>query len=413
MPDAPSPFLDLLKKETDRIDALDMTKRKESIIEGFTHHSNPRGIIEGKEYLIANSNDYLGLRQHKQVKQGEHEASKHYGAGPGAVRFISGSLKIHRDLEKKLAQFHGREDAMLFSSAFAANLAVMYCLCKGLTKDSLIPDDVLVISDALNHRSIIDGIRLAGLKKEQKAIFAHMDAADLEKILQENAGKHQRAIVVTDGVFSMLGEYQNLKAIKEVIESCKKLYPLGIMFVVDDCHGVGITGETGRGVEELQQTQADILVGTLGKALGSDGGYIVANQIVIDYLRESSATYIYSNNISPGAAGAGLASVNIVDSPEGKELLQASREKTAYFQAELKKTNYPLAAPSTHPIQPILIGETRKTKQLVEHFYKQGILVTNISYPVVPKGKDEIRMQISATHTKEDIDTIINVLKTF
>lgn len=406
-------FLSLLKKETQRIDALDMTKRKECIIEGFSSHANARGIIEGKEYLIANSNDYLGLRQHPKVKQAEHEASSHYGAGPGAVRFISGSLKIHRDLEKRLAQFHGREDAMLFSSAFAANLAVMYCLCRGLSKDSLIPSDVLVVSDAFNHRSIIDGIRLAGLEKNQKAIFAHMDASDLENILKENAGKHQRAIVVTDGVFSMLGEYQDLSAIKKVIDSCQNLYPLGIMFVVDDCHGVGIAGETGRGVEEMYKTQADILVGTLGKALGSDGGYIVANQSIIDYLRESSATYIYSNNISPGTAGAGLASINIVDSEEGKKLLKSSEENTKYFQVNLQKTNYKLAAPSSHPIQPILIGETSKTKRLVEHFYAQGVLVTNISYPVVPKGQDEIRMQISATHTKEDLDRILNILKRF
>ena len=168
-------FLTNLQQELDRIDSLGMNKRQEAIIEGFSDHSNPRALIAGKEYLIANSNDYLGLRHHPHVKSAEHTASEHYGAGPGAVRFISGSLKVHRDLEKKLAAFHDRDDAIVFSSAFAANLAILYSLCKGLTRDSLISSDVLVISDQLNHRSIIDGIRLAGLPKPQRKIFKPLD----------------------------------------------------------------------------------------------------------------------------------------------------------------------------------------------------------------------------------------------
>lgn len=403
-------FFDLLKQEIARIDEARTTKRKERIIEGFTNGPSKKAIIQGKEYQIFNSNDYLGLRHNPGLKKAEHDASEQYGTGPGAVRFISGSLKVHRDLEQAIAKFHSRDDAIVFSSAFAANLAVMFCLSQGLTKTSLVDNNVLILSDALNHRSIIDGVRLTGLPKEQRAIFDHMNPEALEKVLKENAGKYKRVVVVTDGVFSMLGEYQKLKEMRNVIDACDSLYERGILLVIDEAHGVGIAGETGRGIEEIENVQADVLVGTFGKSFGADGGYVVANQTIIDYLRESSATYIYSNSISPGTAGAALCAVQLLDKEEGKKLLKQSRENTAYFKEEMKKTGFLFAAESTHPIQPVLIGDTAKTKALVEYFYEHGILATNISYPVVSPGRDEIRVQISATHTKEDIDELISVL---
>jgi len=403
-------FFDLLQKEITRIDEGKTTKRKERVIEGFTNDPSPKAKIAGKEYRIFNSNDYLGLRHHPELKKAEHAASEKYGAGPGAVRFISGSMKVHRDLERAVAKFHGRDDAIVYSSAFAANLAVMFCLSQGLTKTSLVDSNVLLLSDSLNHRSIIDGVRITGLPKEQRGIFEHMNPQALKKVLEENAGKFKRVVVVTDGVFSMLGEYQKLKEMREVIDACDSMYEMGILLVVDEAHGVGIAGETGRGIEEIEGVQADVLVGTFGKAFGADGGYVVASQTVIDYLRESSATYIYSNSISPGTAGAALRAVQLMDEPEGKKLLEASRKNTAYFQEEMKKTSFTFAAVSYHPIQPVLIGDTAKTKALVEYFFEHGILATNISYPVVPPGRDEIRVQISATHSKEDIDELIKVL---
>lgn len=408
---AQAKFLELLHQEVSRIDSNKTTKRKERIIEGFTHDSSPKGIIEGKEYYIFNSNDYLGLRHHPELKKAEHEASEKYGAGPGAVRFISGSLKVHRDLEKAVAKFHGRDDAIVFSSAFAANLAVMFCLSQGLTKDSLVDNNVLLVSDALNHRSIIDGIRLTGLPKDQRAIFEHMNPASLEKVLEENKDKVKRVIVVTDGVFSMLGEYQHLKELKAVIDKYQDVYEMGVMLVIDEAHGVGIAGATGRGIEEVEGVQADVLVGTFGKAFGADGGYVVASQTVIDYLRESSATYIYSNSISPGTAGAALRAIQLLDEEAGTKLLEQSRENTAYFKEQMKDLGYEFAAPSDHPIQPVLIGDTAKTKQLVEYMFEHGIIVTNISYPVVAPGRDEIRVQVAATHTKEDIDELIAAFK--
>lgn len=402
-----SNFYKTLKKEVARIDNSAVTKRKENIIEGFSKDPSPRALIGGKEFMVFNSNDYLGLRHHPKLKKAEHLASDSYGAGPGAVRFISGSLKVHRDLEKALAKFHGRDDGMIFSSAFATNLAVLFSLIKGQSKDSLLNNNTLVLSDQLNHRSIIDGIRLANLNSNQKAIFSHLKPAEAAKVLEENKNKFDRVVVVTDGVFSMLGEFQDLKKLRQVVDQYDKVYKEGVLLVVDDAHGVASSGQTGRGTEEVTSGRADVLIGTLGKGFGADGGYVVADKSVIDYLRESSATYIYSNNIAPATAGAALASVKIVNSKLGKQLISNLENNIKYFKKEMSKVGFIFAADSSHPIQPLLIGEAEKTKQMTQGLYNDGILVTNINYPVVPKGRDEIRVQISATQTREDIKLFI------
>jgi len=400
-------FFSVLSKEIERIDKAKTSKRFEKIIDGFTKEKSPKAIINKKKYQVFNSNDYLGLRHHPLLKKAEQKASKIYGTGPGAVRFISGSLKIHRDIEKALAKFHKKDDAMVFSSSFATNLAVLYCLISGQNKDSLVDANVIVISDALNHRSIIDGIRIANLPKEQRTIFRHMDTGHLSQVLEANKNKYKRALVVTDGVFSMLGEYQKLKEIRNIIDRYDGQYENGVLLVVDDAHGVGIAGKTGRGIEEIEGVKADVLIGTFGKAFGADGGYVVASQTIIDYLRESAATYIYSNSIPPGTAGAVLKSIEILDKTAGKKLLKNSKENVAYFKKQMKKVGYQFATDSSHPIQPVLIGDPIKTSDLVGKLFKKNIIVTNISFPVVPKGRDEIRVQISAVHTKKDIDQLV------
>jgi len=400
-------FLTVLKSEIERIDKVKTSKRFEKIIDGFTKEKSPKAIINKKKYQVFNSNDYLGLRHHPLLKKAEQKASEIYGTGPGAVRFISGSLKIHRDIEKALAKFHKKDDAMVFSSSFATNLAVLYCLISGQNKDSLVDANVIVISDALNHRSIIDGIRIANLPKEQRTIFRHMDTGHLSQVLEANKNKYKRALVVTDGVFSMLGEYQKLKEIRNIIDRYDGQYENGVLLVVDDAHGVGIAGKTGRGIEEVEGVKADVLIGTFGKAFGADGGYVVASQTIIDYLRESAATYIYSNSIPPGTAGAVLKSIEILDRTVGKKLLKNSKENVAYFKKQMKKVGYQFATDSSHPIQPVLIGDPIKTSNLVGKLFKKNIIVTNISFPVVPKGRDEIRVQISAVHTKKDIDQLV------
>ena len=403
-------FIQKISQEINRIDGIKTSKRREKLIEGFTNHSAPRAIIDGKEFQIFNSNDYLGLRHHPLLKAAEHEASAKLGTGPGAVRFISGSFAIHRQLEKALAKFHGRDDAIVFSSAFAANLATIFSLIKGQAKDSLIDDQVLVISDELNHRSIIDGIRLAGLTKEQKQIFQHLNSDSLESIIKENLGKFDRVVIITDGIFSMLGESQDLAAIRGVIKKYDSEFVNGILLIVDDCHGIAAFGPTGRGVEEVCESRADILVGTLGKGLGADGGYVAADQVIIDYLRESAATYIYSNSISPGTAAAALAAVQILDSNEGTQLLQQLQKNIQTFKQAICKTRLKLASQSSHPIQPLLIGDPTASQALTQELFARGYLVTSINYPVVAKSKDEIRVQLAATQNTQEIIEFVNVI---
>lgn len=397
-------FFQTLQKEIERIDSVATSKRHERIISGF---NQGKAIIGDQEYLVFNSNDYLGLRHHPQVHKAEVAAGKQYGAGPGAVRFISGSLQVHRDLEVSLAKFHGRDDAMIFSSAFAANLAVLFCMLAGQSKDSLVDSDVAVVSDALNHRSIIDGIRLANLSKEQRLVYEHRNAQDLKAKLKEASKNYNRAVVVTDGIFSMVGAQAPLALLRQVVDELDGEFNQGILLVVDDCHGVASCGTTGRGVEELEAAQADILVGTLGKGFGCDGGYVVADQVVIDYLRESAATYIYSNNISPATAGAALVAVKILGDKEGEKLLKTLAKNTQYFKGQMKQIGYKFAHESIHAIQPVLIGEPIKTKELVDFLFSRQILVTNISYPVVPAGRDEIRVQLSAVHSKKEVDELV------
>ncbi len=408
----PNGFAEVLKNELKRVDDASVTKRNERVIETFEFPSGraPRAIINGKQYVLFNANDYLGLRFNEKVKAAEHDASQKYGAGPGGVRFICGTSAVHVELERALAAFHGRDAGMVFSSAFALNLGVLHALLKGQSKDSLVSSNVLVVSDELNHRSIIDGIRVAGLPSEQKAIFKHLNLADLRRVLKENIGKYARAVVITDGIFSMLGECQDLGALQQVADEFSSQYPEGVLTVVDDSHGVAAYGRSGRGAEEATDAKCTLLIGTLGKGFGADGGYVVGDRLVIDYLRESVASYIYSNPVSPGTAGAALAAVTLVDSPDGKKLLEKVHRNVERFMAGASKAGYTFAAASSHPIQPLLIGDAAKTKALVAELAASGYLVTGINYPVVPKGKDEIRVQLSAAHSDEDVDEFLAAL---
>lgn len=404
-------FTDVLKRELARLDKAAAAKRVERIIDGYVHgEGSPRALIDGNEYVLFNANDYLGLRHHQALAEAEHAATKSFGVGPGGVRFICGTLAVHRELERALARFHGRDDALLFSSGFAANFGVLHALIKGQSKDSLVSADTLVISDALNHRSIIDGVRVTGLPKEQRVIFPHLDLDALDALLAEHAGKHARVVVVTDGVFSMLGEHQDLARLREVVERHAAAYEEGVLTVVDDAHGVAAFGATGRGTEEVTGAQCDVLVATMGKGFGTDGGYVVGDQAVIDYLRESAATYIYSNPVAPGTAGAALAAVQLIGAPEGKRLLARLAENIALFKRLAGDAGLALAADSVHPVQPVLARDAATARRVVQELFEQGFLVTAITYPIVPKGRDEIRVQLSATHTGREIASFVTAL---
>ena len=400
-------FYRTIAAELARIDASKTSKRFEHLIDSFTAEKNQKAVINGRSYAVFNSNDYMGFRHHPRVKEAEHEAVEKLGTGPGAVRFISGSFAKHRELEKALASFHRKEDAIVLSSAFAANLAALFSLSRKQAKDSLLGMNVCIISDELNHRSIIDGIRIANLAKEDKRIFKHLDPVSLEQEIRSCVGKYDRAIVVTDGVFSMLGVFQDLRAVRSILDRYDGEFPEGILLIVDDCHGVAAFGKSGRGTEEVCGAASDVLIGTLGKGFGADGGYIAANQVVVDYLREAAATYIYSNSIAPGTAAAALEAVNILTSAEGAEMLTKLRANIEFFKTELLKAGFELAADSSHPIQPVLFGTAEKTKNMVQCMFDAGFLLSAINYPVVPRGRDEIRVQLSAAQTQADIGEFI------
>lgn len=386
---------------------LGRSKRKETVITGIkaaTDGYGPRYFLANqgdKAFLRMNSNSYLGLEKHSSVIDSEAKTAENFGTGPGAVRFISGTYQNHIDLEKKLAEFHDRESSMLFSAAYATMLGVL---------PQFITQNTLVISDALNHNCIINAIRLS--KPAKKAVYAHLDMAELNQILQANKGIFKRVCVVTDGIFSMRGDCAALDQISAICRQHERDYEEGIITLVDDSHGVGAFGLSGRGTEEVTQTQADVLIATLGKAFGVNGGYVVSSAKVIDYLRETAPLYIYSNPITQAEAAAALKSVQIVDSAEGTAKLKNLRVLSQQLRNGLIRTGFE-TMPGEHPIIPVLIRDTKRTAALVEFLFTHNILATGVNYPVVPKGEEEIRLQVSASHTEKDIVYLLEVLSTF
>lgn len=362
----------------------------------------PRFLLKGhgdKEFIRMNSNSYMGLGLHPKVMAAEEEATQKFGAGPGAVRFISGTYEAHVALEAKLAAFHGREAAMIFSSAYATIVSTIV---------PLVTAETVLISDELNHNCIINAMRLA--RPAGKDVYRHLDLAQLDEQLEAWKGKAKRAVVVTDGIFSMRGDHAPLDRIVEICRKHDAAYEENVVLVVDDSHGVGGFGPTGRGTEEYTNSPpVDVLVGTLGKAFGVNGGYVTSDASFIRFLRESSMMYIYSNPITVGEAAAALTSLEIVDSPEGVARLDRLRALTRRFEEGLGRVGIE-TIPGEHPVVPMMIRDTQKTRDLVRYLFDNGVLVTGLAFPVVPRGDEEIRTQINADHTEADIDHVLELL---
>ncbi len=383
-------------------------KGRESVISGVLSPLPTKGrryLLEGegaRPFLRMNANSYLGLSFRAEVVAAEEEAVRKFGTGPGAVRFISGTWSPHVMLEQRLAQFHGREAAMLFSSAYATIMG---------TLAPLITDKTAVISDALNHNCIINAIALA--RPAEKHIYRHLDMGELERSLEVAARNCARAVIVTDGIFSMRGDHAPLDRILELAHRYDAGFAENAIVVVDDSHGVGAFGKTGRGTEEhTGAPPCDILVGTLGKVFGVNGGYVTGNETLISFLRESSPFYIYSNPITPAEASAALKAIELVDGPVGLGLLTHLRAMTERFKTGLVKLGFE-TLPGEHPVVPLIVRDTGRTSALVGHLRACGILATGLNYPVVPKGEEEIRFQISADHTAADIDEALEALRSF
>jgi glycine C-acetyltransferase len=403
------PILRLETVLNERLTELDRSGRlkgEESIIADVVPAGGgkgPRYLLRGhgnRPFLRMNSNGYLGLALNAKVKAAEEEAAGRYGTGPGAVRFISGTWEPHVALEHRLAAFHDRRAAMLFSSAYAAVMGIL---------PPLIGERTAVISDELNHNCIINAIALG--RPAEKRIYRHLDMAELKRHLSETARSCSRAIVVTDGIFSMRGDHAPLDRMREIVDRFDPAFEENVLLIVDDSHGVGALGRTGRGTEEVTRASAaDLLVATLGKALGVNGGYVVGSDTVIRFLRETSPFYIYSNPITPAEAAAALAAVAIVDAPDGHALLAHLRAVTDRFRRGLAGLGLETLA-GEHPVVPLMVRDAERTSRIVRHLHDEGILATGLNYPVVPKGDEEIRFQITADHTAADVDEALGILR--
>lgn len=397
----------LLNNKVLQLQEQGVAKGREKVIAGIqpgTDGFGPRYFLEGcgdRAFLRMNSNSYLGLSLDRRLIEAEAEAAERFGTGPGAVRFISGTFEPHRRLEQKLAAFHGREAAMLFSAAYATMLGVL---------PQFITENTLVISDELNHNCIINAIRLA--QPARKAVYGHLDLTALNKILETGKGQFKRVCVVTDGIFSMRGDHAPLDRIIAVCAEHEQNYEEGIITLVDDSHGVAAFGRSGRGTEEVTGGRADLLIGTLGKGFGVNGGYVAASATAIAYLRETAPTYIYSNPITPGEAAAALAALEIVDSSEGLQLLDKLRRFSARLRSGLMAAGFE-TLPGEHPIVPIFIRDTGRTSALVAHLLENNIQATGLNYPVVPQGAQEIRLQLSADQSEQDVDYLLATLAAF
>ena len=347
---------------------------------------------EKKEIINLCSNNYLGLSSHPEVTQAAKDAIDTHGFGMSSVRFICGTQDIHKELENKISSFLGMEDTILYAAAFDAN--------GGVFEPLFGPEDA-IISDQLNHASIIDGIRLC---KAQRHRYLHNDMNDLEEKLKETS--HCRArIIVTDGVFSMDGTIAQLDKISELAKKYNALV------MSDECHSTGFIGEKGRGVHELKNVMGkiDIITGTLGKALGgASGGFTSSKKEVIEILRQKSRPYLFSNTLAPSIVGASLKVFELIENDNS--LIKNLQENTRYFREEMKNLGFDIVD-GTHPIVPIMLYDAVLAKKMSEKLLEKGVYVIGFYFPVVPKDLARIRVQLSAGHTIEQLEKAINSFK--
>ena len=364
--------------------------KKERII--MTPQAAEIKVSTGEKVINFCANNYLGLSSHPQVIQAAHDSLDKWGYGMSSVRFICGTQEIHRTLEKKISKFLQTDDTILYAACFDANAGIF---------EPLLNKDCAIITDALNHASIIDGIRLC---KAQRAIYKHGDMADLEEKLKEAQGAKYR-IIATDGAFSMDGNIAKLDKICDLADKYDSLV------MVDDCHACGFLGKTGRGSIEYRGVmgRVDIITGTLGKALGgASGGYAAGRQEIIDLFRQRSRPYLFSNTVAPAVVGASIAIFDLLS--ETTELRDKLEKNTRYFREKMTAAGFDIT-PGEHPIVPIMLGKFPNDAKLSQDFanelLKEGIYVIGFYYPVVPKGTSRIRVQISAAHEQHHLDKAI------
>ena len=351
----------------------------------------PVATFDGKEVINLASNNYLGLADHPKLVEAAIAAAKKYGAGSGAVRTISGTMDIHLELEEKIARFKKVEACVVFQSGFTANA--------GTVSAVLGPEDHIV-SDQLNHASIIDGARLS---KAKIHVFPHRDVAAAEAILQELAGKPGHKVLITDGVFSMDGD---IAPLPKLVEAAEKY---GAIMMIDDAHSSGVLGRNGRGTVDHfgLHGRVDIQVGTLSKAIGVLGGYVCGSRDLIDYLYARARPFLFSTSHPPSVAASCIAAFDILENePERIERLW---DNTRYFKGQLKAAGFDTGQSET-PITPVMVGEAKRAHEFSRTLFENGMLATGIGYPTVPEGKARIRTIVTATHTREMLDRALDIL---
>jgi len=348
------------------------------------------GILDGQQVLNLCANNYLGLAQHPEVNRAAAQGLEEYGYGMASVRFICGTQTIHKQLEQQLSEFLGTEDTILYPSCFDAN---------GGLFETLLGSEDAVISDALNHASIIDGVRLCKAKRYR---YANSDMADLEQqLIAADAAGARIKLITTDGVFSMDGYIAKLDEICALAEKYSALVH------VDDCHATGFVGENGKGSHEHcgVMGKIDILTGTLGKALGgASGGYTSARREIVELLRQRSRPYLFSNTVAPPVVAGALKALSLVS--ESQEIIRTLAENTRYYRQALEAAGFDIL-PGSHPIVPIMLYDAKLAAEFADRMLSKGVYVIAFSYPVVPQGKARIRTQVSAGHSCEDLEKAV------
>jgi len=348
---------------------------------------SPQGAwltVDGKNVLNFCSNNYLGLANHPKLVEAAKEATKKYGVGPAAVRTIAGTMDLHIKLEGRLAKFKGAEDVITFQSGFTANLG---------TIPALVGKEDVIFSDRLNHASIIDGCRLSGAKI---VAYEHNDAGALEDAIKEHASKYRRALIVTDGVFSMDGDIAPLTALYEVAQK------YDILFMVDDAHGEGVLGKGGRGIVDHFNLHGkiDVEVGTMSKAFGVVGGMVAGKKEIVEWLKQRGRPFLFSSAVTVPDAAACLAAVDLLE--ESTELVDKLWANAKYFKEEMKKLGFDTGKSET-PITPVMLGEAPLAQQFSRELFEEGVFAMSIGFPTVPQGKARIRVMISAAHDNDNL----------
>jgi glycine C-acetyltransferase len=378
-------FRERLERDTRALDAAGLLKRERII--GSSQGAVVK-LADGREMINLCANNYLGLANHPAVIKAAHDALTQFGYGVASVRFICGTQSVHRELEERLSAYLGMEDTILYSSCFDAN---------GGLFETLLDEQDAVISDALNHASIIDGIRLC---KARRLRYANNDMNELEQALKDSQSARVR-LIATDGVFSMDGSIAKLKDI------CDLAQRHGALVMVDDSHATGFIGARGRGSHELRgvMEKIDIMTGTLGKALGgASGGYVAARREIVGWLRQRSRPYLFSNSIAPPVAAGTLKVLDLLEATP--ELRERVHSNARYFRDRMQHLGFDLL-PGEHPIVPIMLGEAPAAVRLAERMQEEGVYVVAFSHPVVPHGKARIRTQLSAAHSTAQLDTVV------